>query len=137
MVMAGSSMSRHFRITFFQQNTFSLPNDFKAELSGYYSGPGIWGGVFMYGPSHSINIGIQKTLFNKSLNVKLNFTDITYKSGWNGSSEFNGLAAEGYGTQDSRRVNLTASYNFGNSMVKSRVRQTGLESESSRITEGE
>lgn len=125
-----------FSYTFFQQNTFTILPNLKAELSGYYSGPGVWGGVFRYDPNYSINIGLQKTFFNRTLNVKLNFTDITYNSGWNGTSEFNGLVAKGHGTQDSRRVNLTASYNFGNSKVRSRNRKTGLESESSRVSSG-
>lgn len=117
----------------YQQHTFDLPKGFKAEVSGWYSGPGVWGGVFRYDPSWSLNLGLQKKFFNDQLNTKLSFQDIFYESGWTGTSEFNGLFTEGYGNWDSRNVSLSLSYNFGNQKIKSRKRKTGLEEESKRV----
>jgi iron complex outermembrane recepter protein len=117
----------------FQQHTIDLPNGFKAEVSGWYSGPGVWGGVFLYDPSWSLNLGIQRKFLADKLNVKLSAQDIFYQSGWEGYSRFNGLYSVGNGNWDSRQVSLSLSYNFGNQNIKSRRRNTGLEDESKRV----
>lgn len=117
----------------FQQSTFSLPNKWKAEVSGWFAGPGVWGGVFLYETSYSLNLGVQRKFLQDKLNVRLNASDITYQTGWSGMSNFNGLKGTGRGNWDSRRVSLSLSYNFGNNKVKSRKRSTGLEAESKRV----
>ncbi|PHN07055.1 TonB-dependent receptor [Flavilitoribacter nigricans] len=119
----------------FQQHTLDLPAGFKGEVSGWYSGPGVWGGVFRYESSWSLNLGLQKKFLGDRLNAKLSVNDLFYESGWDGYSEFNGLYSVGFGRFDSRRVALSLSYNFGNENVKSRRRQTGLEEESNRLGE--
>ncbi len=122
-----------FTYSIFQQQTFNLPNKFTAEVSGYFSGPGVWGGVFEYEESWALNLGIQRKFLNDQLNVKLSANDIFYQSGWDGFSKFDGLVSEGSGRWDSRNVNLSVSYNFGNQQVKSRKRKTGLEDEAGRV----
>ena len=122
-----------FTYSTFQQHTFTLPGGFTAEVSGWFSGPGVWGGVFEYESSYSLNLGLQKKFFNDLMNVKLSANDITYQSGWSGFSDFDGLLGTGNGNWDSRRVNLSMSYSFGNSKVKSRKRSTGIEDESKRV----
>ncbi|NND05861.1 MAG: TonB-dependent receptor [Saprospiraceae bacterium] len=117
----------------FQQHTIKLPKGFTGEVSGWYSGPGVWGGVFLYQHSWSLNLGLQKKFFKNNMNVKLSAQDIFYESGWEGVSEFNGLMSEGFGNWDSRRVSLSVSYNFGNQNIKSRNRKTGMEDESKRV----
>ncbi len=121
--------------SFFQQHTFKLPKGITGEVSGYYSGPGIWGGVFEYGPTWALNLGVQKKFFGDKLNVKLSAKDIFFTSGWHGTSSFNGLNGEGTGSWDSRRIGISLSYNFGNSNVKTRKRKTGIEDESKRTGE--
>ncbi len=122
-----------FTYSFFQQHTFKLPAGFSGEISSWYSGPGVWGGVFEYEPSWALNLGLQKKFLQDRLNVRVSANDIFYTSGWQGFSRFNGLYSEGKGNWDSRRVALSASYNFGNSNVKSRKRKTGLEEEAGRV----
>ncbi len=122
-----------FTYSTFQQHTFTLPRGFTGEISGWFSGPGVWGGVFEYDSSYSLNFGLQKKFFNDLMNVKLSANDVTYQSGWSGFSNFDGLFGEGRGNWDSRRVSLSVSYNFGNSNVKSRKRSTGIEDESKRV----
>jgi len=120
---------------FYTQQTFNLPKNINFEISGYYNGPGIWGGVFSYDPSFSLNVGVQKKFFSKQLNVKLSGEDLFYESGWSGTSYYNGLTGSGSGRWDSRRVSLSLSYKFGNSKIKSRKRKTGIEEESKRVAE--
>ena len=120
-----------FTYNVFQQHTFDLPAGFKAEISGWYGGPGIWGGVFVYESSWSLDIGLQR----KFLKDKLSASDLFYQSGWDGISSFDGLVASGSGRWDSRRISLSAGYRFGNDNVKSRKRNTGIEAEAGRVGE--
>ena len=118
----------------YQQHTFNLPKGFRFEVSGWFSGPGIWGGVFRYDTSWSLNMGVQKKFFNDQMSVRLAVDDIFFQTGWSGYSEFDGLRGDGAGNWDSQRGTLSISYNFGNQEVKrSRNRSTGLEEESSRV----
>lgn len=117
----------------FTQQTFNLIGGFKGEVSGWFSGPGIWGGVFEYDESFSLNLGLQRKFFNNQLNVKLSANDIFYESGWSGVSRFNGLESFGGGNWDSRTISLSLSYNIGNQNVKSRKRKTSIESEAGRV----
>ncbi len=119
--------------TLYQQHSYTLPKGWSAELSGWYTTPGIWGGVFKYDSQWALNLGIQKKLLNDQMNVKLSFNDIFFQSWWSGVSEFNGLISEGRGQQDSQTVALSVSYNFGNQKVKSRNRKTGIEDEAGRV----
>lgn len=122
-----------FSYTIFQQHSFKLPWNLTAEISGYYSGPGIWGGVFVYKSSGNLDVGLQKKFLNDKLNVKLSGSDLFYTSGWRGGSIFNGLNSTGSGNWDSRRASINLSYSFGNQKVKSRKRTTGMEDEAGRI----
>jgi len=122
-----------FTYTLFQQQTFTLPKGFVGEISGYYAGPGVWGGVFKYDPTFSLDLGLQKKFFNDNMNIKLSVNDIFFASGWQGVSNFDGLEGIGNGNWDSRRVSLSVSYLFGNKNVNSRKRKTGIEAESKRV----
>lgn len=125
-----------FTYSIYQQHTFDLPWALKGEISGWFSGPGVWGGVFEYESSWSLNMGLQRKFLNEQLNVRLSVDDIFFESGWDGVSEFAGLRSFGSGNWDSRRVSISLSYNFGNENVKSRRRKTGLEDEASRVGDG-
>jgi len=122
-----------FSYSIYQQHTFNLFKGFKAELSGYYSGPGVWGGTFVYGANWSVGAGLQRNFLKNKLRVRMSVANIFNRIGWYGSSSFNGLVSTGNGMWDSRYVSLSLNYNFGNSNVKSRKRKTGLDSESKRI----
>ncbi|MEZ5058688.1 MAG: TonB-dependent receptor [Saprospiraceae bacterium] len=122
-----------FTYSFYQQSSFTLPWKLKGEISGYYSGPGIWGGVFRYESNWSLDLGLQRKFLNDKLNVRIGVSDLFYETGWDGESEFNGLKSFGSGRWDSRRGSISLSYNFGNENVKSRKRKTGLEDEKNRV----
>ncbi len=124
-----------FTYNIYTQQTFDLPKGFKGEISGWYSGPGVWGGVFKYESSWSLNVGLQRKFLNDQLNVRLSANDLFYETGWDGFSDFAGLYTEGSGRWDSRRVSLSIGYDFGNQNVKSRKRKTGLEDEAGRVGE--
>lgn len=119
--------------SFYSQNTINLPKGFTGEVSGWFSGPGIWGGVFKYEEQWSLNLGLSKKFLEDRLNVKLSVQDIFKQAGWSGVSEFNGLTSNGQGDWDSRRASFNITYQFGNSNVKSRDRKTGIQDEEDRV----
>jgi iron complex outermembrane receptor protein len=123
-------------INIYQQQTFSLPKGYKVEFSGWFSGPGVWEGVMRTDPMFALNFGVQRKFWDNKINVRLNFSDIFFSSTWSGVIDFNGLEGSMSGGWDSRRVNLSVSYDFGNKNVKSRKRQTGLDAEAKRVGEG-
>ena len=122
-----------FNYSGFVQNTVELPWGLTGEIGGYFSGPGVWGGVFRYEAQGALNVGLQKKFLNDQLNVKISGNDLFFTSGWRGVSEFNGLRSVGRGNWDSRWVGLSLSYSFGNQKVKRRDRKTGLENEARRV----
>ena len=122
-----------FTYSIYSQHTFPLPLGLKGEVSGYYSGPGIWGGVFKYESNWSLNLGLQRKFLKDQLNIRLSANDLFYQTGWDGKSAFNGLESYGSGRWDSRRVTISMGYRFGNQNVKSRKRKTGLEDEAGRL----
>ncbi len=122
-----------FTYSIYQQHSFNLPWDLTGEISGYYSGPGVWGGVFLYESNWGLDLGLQRRFLHNRLNAKLSVSDLFYQTGWSGYSNFNGLYSLGSGRWDSRRASLSLSYRFGNDNVKSRRRQTGLEDETKRL----
>jgi len=125
-----------FTYNIFQQHTITLPKGITGEVSGWFAGPGIWGGTFEYDESWSLNLGLQKKFLQDNLNVRLSAQDIFNQAHWTGRSVFNGLESEGIGFWDSRRVALSLNYNFGNKKVKSRNRKTGIEDEEKRAGSG-
>jgi hypothetical protein len=122
-----------YNYTIYQQHTFDLPFKFKGEISGYYSGPGVWGGVFLYESNWGLDLGLQRKFFQNRMNMRITANDIFYETGWSGYSDFAGLYSYGSGRWDSRRVGISLSYNFGNDNVKSRRRSTGIEAEAGRV----
>lgn len=122
-----------FTYSIYQQHTFDMPWKLQGEISGYYSGPGIWGGVFVYESSWSLDMGLQRKFMHDRLNVRISVSDIFFESGWNGVSDFDGLKSYGLGRYDSRRGSISVGYRFGNENVKSRRRQTSIEAEENRV----
>lgn len=132
-VMGGIVDVQAYSYNIFQQSTFELGKGYKGEISGWFSGPGVWGGVFEYDPSWSLNLGLQKKYMDK-LNVRLSIQDIFFQTGWSGTSNFNNQIGIGKGNWDSQTVGLSLSYDFGNNRVKTRSnRKTGIDQETKRL----
>lgn len=121
-------------LSFYAQNTFSLPKGFKLELSGWYNSPALWEGNWTTESMYSVDIGLQKKLLNDRANLKISFSDIFYSQRWAGESTFGELYITGNGQWESQQIRINFSYLLGNTQVKSsRRRSTGLEDEQKRI----
>lgn len=121
-------------LSFYGQNTFSLPKKWNLEISGWYSSPGIWGGTYVTRSQGSLDIALQKKILNEKISLRLAMSDLLFTSPWRGTTQFGGVRINGSGGWESRQFRVNLSYNFGNKQVKSaRQRQTGLEDEKSRM----
>ncbi len=118
----------------YMQHSYTLGKGYTAELSGWFSGPSVWGATWRSRSQGGVDLGVQKQILNKMGTVKLSVTDIFRTNPWKAGSNFGGLFLDGRGRWESQTVRLNFTWRFGNSQVKAaRQRQTGLESEAKRI----
>lgn len=116
----------------FGSSTFTLPKDFKFEVSGWYNSPSIWRGTFRTKSIGAVGVALSKRY--KNWNTKLSFNDIFFTSPWRAENRFGDLFLTGNGGSDSRNVSLFVSYAFGHNDVKDRRRRSsGSEDEQKRI----
>ncbi|TAI49551.1 outer membrane beta-barrel family protein [Flagellimonas allohymeniacidonis] len=125
---------RQETLGFYAQNTFSLPSEWRFEVSGWYSSPSIWGGTYQTRSQGSLNAAVQKRFFDDKFTARLAVNDILFTVPWRGVTQFGDLFINGDGGSDSRRVAFSLTYDFGrNEIKKARKRKTGLEDENKRI----
>ncbi|MEM8764562.1 MAG: TonB-dependent receptor [Bacteroidota bacterium] len=126
---------RQETLSFYGQNTFNLGNEWRAEVSGWYNSPSVWGGTYQTRSLGSLNAAVQKKFFDNRFTGRLSINDILFTSPWAGVTQFGDLFIDGSGGSDSRRVAFSLTYDFGRSEIKkARKRKTGLQDESDRIS---
>lgn len=122
-----------FSFTYYMQNTFKLGKGWTGEISGYYSAPTLWQGVFKSNALGFVDMGIQKTLFQNKANLRIAVSDVFRTLKWKGSSDFTGANIVANGNWESRQLKINFSYRFGNSQVKAaRQRKSAIEEENKR-----
>lgn len=123
-------------LSLYAQNTFSLENGLRIEVSGWYSSPSVWGGTYQTNALGALNVAFQKKFMDDRFTARLAFNDILFTSPWAGTTRFGELFIDGSGGNDSRQVAFSLTYDFGsNEVKKARDRKTGLEEEADRIGE--
>jgi len=115
--------------------TFTLPHNFSAELSGFYVSKSPFGVAYI-DPLGALNVGVQKKLNHEKGTFRLSvddlfwtnwFTLINEQPALNMHTSFRGAFSE------PRVVRLTFSRNFGNTKVKAATkRETSSEEERKR-----
>ncbi len=118
----------------YSEQTIKLPKGFSFQVSGWYNSRAFWG-TLRSTPQGSMDIGVQKKLFDGKGEIRLRFGDVLHTAGWGGESLFTpGLKMTANGRWESRTVTMNFSYRFGSSEVKAaRQRKTGLEDENKRV----
>ncbi|WP_316739791.1 outer membrane beta-barrel family protein [Pedobacter aquatilis] len=107
---------------------FTLANNFSAEISFWYSSPRVSGVEQTTISQYALNAGIQKSLMNKKLKLRLNMDDIFLTNRWEGKLDYQNVNLRVSNRYTSRRANFSISYNFGNQNVKSaRTRNTATD----------
>lgn len=130
---SGSVDNQQVSYNAYMSQSFTLSKTFRAELSGWYNSPNVYG-LFEAQAQYAIDFGLFKSILNGKGNLKLNISDIFFTNKWNIKVEQDNVNARVKGNFESRRVNLNFTYNFGNAEMKpSRQRRTATEEEQNRV----
>lgn len=115
------------------QHNFTITKTLSAEFSGNYTSPMEYG-TLKINAQYSFDGGINQSLMNKKLNLKLAMSDLFNTRKQSISSAYPGLNYDLTQKNDTQVIRLTLSYKFGKNDIKpARRRATGLESEQSRL----
>jgi hypothetical protein len=101
---------------------------FRAELSFWYDSPRIRGVEETTIAQYALNFGLQKTLMQNKLKLKLAVDDILATNYWEGRMKYENVDMYVKNYYASRRASVSVNYSFGNQQVKSaRNRKTALD----------
>ncbi|CAN5271733.1 outer membrane beta-barrel family protein [soil metagenome] len=122
-----------YNVSIYQQHTFKLGKGYTAELSGFYSSPGIWQGTFKTTSMWGVDAGLMKSILKDKGTIKASVSDVFHTMQWGATSKFAGQTMSGGGGWESRLFKLNFSYRFGSNKVKAaRQRKTSIEDENQR-----
>jgi hypothetical protein len=120
----------------YMANNFVLGKGLTGELAGWYNSAGLYG-FFRSRPMGGFSLGVQKQVFNKKGNLKLNVNDPLWLNRFRGRTDFEQINFRIHSRWESRVARVTFTYNFGNQQVKAaRQRTTGTEAERNRAGSG-
>jgi hypothetical protein len=106
-------------------NNFSFGKGWGAELSGFYRGNALEGGLIVSRPMGVINAGVSKQILNKKGSLKLALRDPFWIQQFRGYTRFENIDLNINSRWDNRRVGLTFSYRFGKGQQAAPRRKTG------------
>ncbi|KIA92634.1 hypothetical protein OC25_16495 [Pedobacter kyungheensis] len=114
-------------------NTITLPKNYSLTTYAYYDSPSV-SGLFHSLGSYQLNIGAKKLFWNKNATLALKVNDIFNTSAFRANLEYNNIKTYWKNEWESRRVNLSFTYKFGNMKIKTaRNRSTGTREEENRV----
>lgn len=109
-------------------NTFKLPANLSAELSAFYRSPMILGNMKV-NSLYSVNAGLQFSFWKRNGSLKLGVNDLFRTLVFSGKSIIGKNSIRLEGRRESRRINLTFNYSFGNKDSKPVGRKRGASSD--------
>ena len=131
--MDGRLDEDQFSYNFYVANNFTLPAGFKVELTGFYQSKSIYS-VFEAAPMYNVDFGVTKRILKGQGKISLNVNDIFNTRQFAAKIRQADLNLDLVNKNESRRINITFSYNLGNSEVKpARRRKTATDDEQSRV----
>ncbi|MGM9477445.1 outer membrane beta-barrel family protein [Pedobacter sp. GSP4] len=114
-------------------NTFTLPKNYSLTTYAYYDSPSV-SGLFRSLGSYQLNVGAKKTFWKKNATLALKVNDVFNTSRFRANLEYNNIKTFWQNEWESRRVNLSFTYKFGNMKIKTaRSRRTGTSDEENRV----
>ncbi len=114
-------------------NSFRFKKGWVAEISGYYYSP-IASGVYQQQSFWSMNAGVSKEVLKNKGSLKLNIKDLFNTQTVKYNVAYQNINSSYRNKAETRIINLSFSYRFGNSRVKAvKSRKTGIEDEKSRM----
>ncbi len=113
---------------FYTANNLTFNNNWSAEVSMWYNSKNLYGIIRSLKPQYAVNLGVQKSIFDKKAKLKFNVNDLFQTSYFNGAVKYQNIDLSIHNRWASRRATLSFTYNFGNQNVKSaRRRSTATE----------
>ena len=130
----GARLDNHgFTANGYLSNEFTLPKGFTVELSGWYQSPEV-DGIFVGRSMYMADFGLSKKVLKDMGTFRINLNDIFNTGRWRGSTTYENMDLKVNSKWESRRVNVSFSYRFGNQNVKGpQRRSTGSEDERNRV----
>jgi hypothetical protein len=117
-------------------NSLTLPMGWSAEVNGWYQTKQRYGYMLLR-DMYSLNVGLQRSFFDKRLTAKLSGTDLFWRQNARGKSTFRDYDEYFIVYRDSRTAMLTLTYRFGKRTVAPiRRRAPGSEEERRRAGGG-
>ncbi|MCF8448824.1 MAG: TonB-dependent receptor [Taibaiella sp.] len=105
-------------------NSFILPANWSAELSGFYQAPQLYG-YMLVKPTWMLNLGIQKNLFDKRATARINATDIFWRGYPRATSTYTDYRESFIAKRDTRQVAISFTYRFGKRTLPPSMRHRG------------
>lgn len=125
-------------LNLYSSSSFTLPKNFSIEINFWLNTPRVSGVERTTVTQYAINAGIQKSMLDKKLKLRLNMDDIFLTNYWAGSLIYQNVNMNVVNHYTSRRVNFSVSYSFGNQNVKSaRSRNTATDDIKNRASGGQ
>jgi hypothetical protein len=134
-VSSGNETQKQTSFRFNTVNTFTLPADYSIEVSGFYQSPMLYG-MFKIQKMYSVDLGLQKNLWNNKATLKLSVRDIFKTMQNRADLVYDNVDLHTKNSWDSRVVSLNFSYRFGADIKPSRQRSTGIDDEQGRVGKG-
>lgn len=108
--------------------SFILPKNFTLEVNFWLNSPRVNGVEETTITQYAVNAGLQKSMLDKKLKIKLGMDDIFLTNRWEGKLAYQNVNLQIVNRYLSRRASFSVNYNFGNQQVKSaRNRNTAAE----------
>lgn len=132
-VQGGAYNSHKFSWSMNSEQTFTLPKDLQLTYTFYYGSPSV-SGLFRSLEYYGMNVSARKTFMNKKATVSLKLNDVFDTSKFRSYLRYSNVDTYWQNQWESRKINLTLNYKFGNMKVKNaRTRNTGTADEESRV----
>ena len=120
----------------YTSNNITLSKTLSAEVSGWYNSASQYG-FYKANPMGAFSIGVQQKLMDGKANLKLNVNDPFWLNHFNGVAKVQDINFRVQSRWESRRINLTFTYRFGNQNVKGeRQRNSATSAEQNRVKGG-
>jgi hypothetical protein len=112
-------------------NDFTLKKDFKFSIAAFYAGPNEFG-IQYFKSKWGLDLELKKSLLKNKLTVSIAAMDVFYKDIFTVGSKFQTQDIFFRIKNDTRRIQLSASYNFGKVKAEKR-RSIGNDDEKNRL----
>lgn len=121
----------------YAQNSYKFAKTWTAELTAFYNAPTVYMGSMKAKAMGSVDMGLQKSLWEGKATVKTSVSDVFQTLRFTGTTDFAGQKSITAAQWESRQFKVALSYRFGNAKVKAaRQRNTGAEDEMKRTQGG-